>query len=431
MTQAVIDIAYFVLHDLFQWMMYFFSLSFFLTPKYNKYLMVLVITCIGFAPPIYKIITSDNYSFFFLVFLLLAVALTGFEEKKILCVAAVGVQQLTITVLSIVSTTVIHEILGYYPTELPVYTTVTVLYTVILDVLLFVVLEFAALIWNKALKKKNTKSMGFFLLLPLGQSLFLVACIYRAKEEMNIYLLTNPYLIAAIVFSVLSDILVYLALRDNSHLQDMRFRMEQIEQEMSMQTKYYEKLSEQYTIIREYRHDIRNLVSTVTALQQESKGGAVGEELITEMNERANKLDIPIFCGNPLINTVIWQKSCEAEKAGVEFAADISIGDDMNIEKTELCSVFVNLLDNAIEEAALHKGCVSVSSQFKSGVLFIEATNTTDKVISDKSKVRTSKSGNHGLGTEIIKKIAEKYNGTYVLTADGKIAKSTVSLCAL
>ena len=431
MSQTVIDIAYFLFHDLLQWMSYFFFLTFFLTPKYNKFIMVLIVTCIGFLPPVYKIIKTDNLSFFVLLLFLLAVALTSFQEGKIICVTAVFVQQLVTCAVCIAASTIIHEILGYYPTETAVHTPITILYVVILDVVLYVAMGFAAMIWNKVLKKKNTKSLGLFFLLPLGQALFLVSCIYRAKEEMDTYLMTNPYLVAAVVFSAISDILVYIALRDNSNLQDMRFRMEQIEQEMAMQTKYYENLSEQFAVIREYRHDIRNLVSTVLALRQDDKSNTTKDELIAEMEERSDNLDIPIYCQNTLINAVIWQKSHEAKEAGISFSVDIDICENLNIDKTDCCSVFVNLLDNAIEEAGRNSGFVSIRSAYKSGILFIETINTTDKIISKSSKVHTSKSGNHGLGVEIIKKIAEKYNGTYVLSADGEIAKSSVSLCII
>lgn len=83
-----------------------------------------------------------------------------------------------------------------------------------------------------------------------------------------------------------------------------------------------------------------------------------------------------------------------------------------------------------MEEAAKHEdnSFVTVTIRRKAGLLFIETTNNTDMTIDTEDKPKTKKTGDHGHGTDIINRIVEKYNGAYVLNADGNTARSVVSL---
>lgn len=60
---------------------------------------------------------------------------------------------------------------------------------------------------------------------------------------MDKYLLTNPYLIVAVVVALLSDFLMYHALKENSHVQEMKQTIALLENEMQLQLKYYDDLA--------------------------------------------------------------------------------------------------------------------------------------------------------------------------------------------
>lgn len=425
---TIITILYFLLHDVFQWLSYYAVLFFMLTPKYNRLYIILIPFAIAFSKPIYPLLNNKYVSPFILFGLLILTSLICFREKKPVCLAAVAASQITLAAACVICNLVIYNILGYYPTEVLPYTWTTIIYILSIDIFLWLCYSVMLLLWNRLLKRKNTKSLAYFWLFPVGQMIFFWAYIFRAWEDIDKFILSNPYIIAAIVVSVVSDILMYKALKQNSRAQEMKQTISQLESEMKMQLKYCDALAEQYTEIREYRHDIRNLVASAKSL---SLAGKTEERdmLLDDMEERANNLYVPIYCSDPLVNAVLWQKETDAKKKNVDFTVNMDIAEQFIMEKIDICSLLTNILDNAIDEAAAtEQGRVTLTVIRKAGVLFIDTQNNTNRVIDKNVILKSQKSGNHGYGTVIIKKIAEKYNGCFTLTADGVYAHLVVSL---
>ncbi|MGN1422384.1 MAG: hypothetical protein ACI4XA_03330, partial [Oscillospiraceae bacterium] len=233
--QLVIDILYFFVHDVFQFLSYFMVLTLMLTPKYKRGYIVLFPFMIAFCKPVFKLLDDRILSPLLLFGLMIFMALTAFKEKKRVCLAAIALTQLSLSPISILCTICVYDILGYVPTEIHPYTWATIVYTVTLDIIVWITFSFLIIIWNKLLKRKNVKSLGYFWLFPVGQMLFFWACLFRVWQDIDIYLTTNPYLIAAVVFSFVSDILMYRVLKENSRVQDMKQTISELEKEMEMQ----------------------------------------------------------------------------------------------------------------------------------------------------------------------------------------------------
>lgn len=428
--QLLIDILYFIFHYVFQWLSYFIILTIMLTPKYNRAYIVLFPFAIAFCKPIFPLLDDNNFSTFILFGMLLFTALTAFKEKKRVCLAAIAASMLTIVLMSVAASLVVYDMLGYYPTEVFPCTWESVIYTIILDVVLWIMYGILILVWNRLIKKKSIKTLGYFWLFPIGQIAFFCACMFRAKEDMDVYLLTNPYLIAAMLLSVVSDLLMYRAIKENSRVQDMKQTISQLESEMELQLKYYDALAEQYDEIREYRHDIRNLIASVEALSMTESSASEREALLCDMEKKADSMTIPMYCADPLVNAVLWQKSTEAKRKNVDFHVCMDISEKMGMERIDVCSLLVNLLDNAIDEAAAEEnGSARITVKRKAGLLFIETANSTKRIISpDSERPKSDKKGDHGHGIDIIEKILSKYGGCYGLRADGKTAHTAVSL---
>ena len=429
--QVLIDITYYLLHDVFQWISYFFIISAFLTPKYNRALIVLIPSVIGLFPPVYKLLLGKNTGTFMMIGMLTVVALTAFKEKKRICLFAVAVEQLGIGFMAVVTTSIVYDILGYYPTEVFPYTWVSVIYTVILDILLYCCFGLILLVWNKQLKRRHIKSVGYFWMFPFGQMMFFFACVYRAWQDMGTYILSNNILIIALIISVISDIILYFGLKQNDRVQDMERSMAEMEKQMQAQLEYYNSLTEKFAEIREYRHDINNIVAVAESLLNEDISRSDGEAMLSEIKERAAKTSVPMFCSNPIINTVIWQKQQEAGQLGIEFSAEIDVAESFPFDKIDICSLFANLLDNAIREASSCKnGFVRLFAGRKSGVVFVTAENSSEREIKQGAKPKTTKNDGsfHGSGLDIIEKITAKYGGSFTLSAEKGTAVASAAL---
>lgn len=154
--------------------------------------------------------------------------------------------------------------------------------------------------------------------------------------------------------------------------------------------------------------------------------------LLEELKEKTANAKMPVFSGNPTVNAILYHKQQTAKELGAEFRVNIPMSEDFPFERSDICSVFANLLDNAIREVSgAAEGFIEVGASRSMGLLLIEVRNSTSKVLnSEKGKPASDKSEpqKHGLGLEIVGNIAEKYDGKFLLTAENGTARAIVSL---
>ena len=157
-----------------------------------------------------------------------------------------------------------------------------------------------------------------------------------------------------------------------------------------------------------------------------------GRMLLEELKEKTANAKMPVFSGNPTVNAILYHKQQTAKELGADFRVNIPMSEDFPFERSDICSVFANLLDNAIREVSgAAEGFIEVGASRSMGLLLIEVRNSTSKVLnSEKGKPASDKSEpqKHGLGLEIVGNIAGKYDGKFLLTAENGTARAIVSL---
>lgn len=430
--QLIIDILSYLLREVFQSTFLVAVLIAMLTPKYNKYLLfigmsaadlLLLALTKAFLPSELSIVVCALTVFFI-------PALLFFKDKKIRCFFAAAIEFTYMILSDALGSAYVFHVLNYYPYTMEKMTWVAVLSTVIFDIVFFPPLILIVFIWNRKLKNYHTKSMRLFALFPLGQTFFIAACTYPTWETGSLYdAFNNPYAPVAVLISVISDIMMFIALKDNNNLEAAKARAARAEMEMELQLQYYNELTEKMTEIREYRHDINNLVSAAEALITESSS-AVSREFISEMKQKAEDMRLPVYSNNEIVNTVLWKKEQEADRLNVKFTVKANINEDFPLDKTDICSLFANLIDNALREASKTENrFVEVIWGRDHGLIIIEVINSVCEVKELGGKQpKSSQKGDHGHGMEIVKKIAEKYNGTFVFEIKEGRAQAAVSL---
>lgn len=124
-----------------------------------------------------------------------------------------------------------------------------------------------------------------------------------------------------------------------------------------------------------------------------------------------------IWCKNIVINILLEDKEQIAHKYGITFTAVLDIPENLTISPTALCSVFANLLDNALEAAEqIESGekWISVKATVIAGFLVLKVENTCQPADNRRNprKIFKKKTGEvHGIGLHIVKRTAEKYGG--------------------
>lgn len=428
--QQIINVLHFFLRNVFGNFMYYVFLTGLLTPKYNKWLTISVLT---FLSTIMYCIVGDMgayVNFASLAVFMITAAFTLYKDKKRYCVFAISYFFVIILVSDMLISALMLYAYGHYPAKAEIIDWNAVICASIIDVHMIIAISFSVLLWNRLMRKQNIKSLGMFLLFPLSQ-IFFVATFAKGTWENNaFYAYSEPLLIVSIALSLIADIVMYFALKDNSNMNSMRRRLEEIENEMEQQLKYYDAIAEKYTEIREYRHDILNLVSISEIMLEKKLSESESKAYINEMKKKAEALEVPIYCNNPLVNAVLWQKQQAAEKSGTEFRTSIEPSEDFPIDRIDICSLMVNLVDNALRECENCKNpFVQIEVSRKINMLFISVKNSCMALKKEGTrKLPTTKNGDHGYGMEIINKIAEKYNGDFAFTAENNIADASVML---
>lgn len=166
------------------------------------------------------------------------------------------------------------------------------------------------------------------------------------------------------------------------------------------------------------RHEWKNYVSALQLLQQQGDLEGLGSYL-KEMDGRLDKLAPQQYTGNFAVNTILQSTAARAETLSVSFNAAASVPPALSIDMGDLCSLLLNLLDNALEGASKvpDPGAreVECTLRIKQGYLAIKCENTYAGHLShdEHGQLQTTKADGdgHGFGLTSIKAIAEKYGG--------------------
>lgn len=120
-----------------------------------------------------------------------------------------------------------------------------------------------------------------------------------------------------------------------------------------------------------------------------------------------------------ILDTILEQKKEKAESEGIEVRvqADRIVG--LPFSDMEICTLFSNLLDNAIEACEKiedDRRWVAIQITRKSGMLYLTISNSIkDRPAEQEGKLITNKQNHqlHGYGIKSVQKIVRKYEGDF------------------
>ena len=196
---------------------------------------------------------------------------------------------------------------------------------------------------------------------------------------------------------------------------------------------YFNDINEKYSRIRMLRHDMKNHLSAALLLLNEGRTEEAREYLSTLADGMADSKPV-VKTGVNALDMLIWNKLSQADQTGIKvkmvFRDDYS---DTSISAYELCSVYGNLLDNAIEAVSKLEDedrYIDFKAVRQMDMLCIFCENRYLNVNRENGRFLSTKAdpAEHGLGLRQIEHIAKKYNGTVDITAEDGIFSVSVLL---
>lgn len=174
-----------------------------------------------------------------------------------------------------------------------------------------------------------------------------------------------------------------------------------IKQYLEEQVKQYEYLNEREKETKKFRHDIRGHLYFLNKLKKEEKNQEF-EEYFQDIIGKVDDLGNSINVGNDIVNAVLNKSYAEAESKNIKMNVRGHFPFHCNISAYNLCTIFFNLLNNAIEAAdKTEKKEIWVICQYTEKVIIVEIGNYyCDSNKLDKNRLQTTKGEKeyHGWG---------------------------------
>lgn len=175
--------------------------------------------------------------------------------------------------------------------------------------------------------------------------------------------------------------------------------------------------------LREFKHDLKNYLLPLQEAMEtmlQSEMAKVWEKI----NQKIEDVQTLIQTGNSYVDSMINTKITLARSEKVDVKCTI-LSKMEGIDDLEFCSVFGNLMDNAIEaeRKVTEKKEIIIFVEEKMGYLRLEIQNKIEKsVLNENSSLNTTKkdTSSHGIGHKSIKRTMQKVGGAlkYYETGD-------------
>ena len=222
-----------------------------------------------------------------------------------------------------------------------------------------------------------------------------------------------------ILLSVITFIIFRLIIVEFKRRKILKDNISILEKQMIMQHKYYDGIKRYQEKTRRINHDIKNHLNIINRLiiKREYEHA---KNYVNNINKKMMEDEIERVTNNKIIDAILFNKIETCKSKNIELDLDIKLPEKINIEDFDICVLYGNLLDNAIEaceriEDGSQNKYIKLKSMIKGDSLFINIRNTIDKNLNlECEKFLTSKKdkANHGIGLENIKRSIKKYDGS-------------------
>lgn len=148
---------------------------------------------------------------------------------------------------------------------------------------------------------------------------------------------------------------------------------------------------------------------------------------LAAMGHDMKKVKSSYICDNKLVNAILTHKFADAESAGINVGFSGNLPEHLNIRDIDLCSLLVNMLDNAIE-ACKKLPCgkeknMDIVLGMKNDFIYFSVSNPSVEapyIQDDKWLTSKEDKAKHGYGISILQKITQNYDGAFdIISSEG------------
>lgn len=279
--------------------------------------------------------------------------------------------------------------------------------------------HFALGLYKRVRFKEAMPSQAKFMLVPASQFVLIMTCIIFGYNNGMVAPEMDPYIViiffAAAVICISADLFLFFTLRDMDKKAELELQLRLMEQSQLSDYEQYKTVDNLYRREREFRHDINNKLITAQSLLNQ---GATQElsAFLQEISGTVARHRYVEYCENSLINTVLNNKIDMARFLGIQVETETWVG-KLSLPGTELCSLFSNILDNAVEACKAlppeREKRIRLTVRVQNSYLIVSCKNTALHGPEERKDTAGpgKKVSDRGWGLGILNRMAQQYDG--------------------
>ena len=201
--------------------------------------------------------------------------------------------------------------------------------------------------YRRRIKWINVKNSAVFTILISIDTIIVLAIvnIYQSvtKEENKIlFAIITVFVIMGMLFQLATVLLLYSA---NDVYEENASLMKKY---LNDQKKHYEYLEKREEETKKFRHDVRNHMQMLYYLQKRKQYDEI-DKYLELLNGRIEEFANSLTVNNSIVDAIINKFHAEAIAKGIKLHVKGKLPVICNIDAYDLCTVFSNVLSNALE----------------------------------------------------------------------------------
>ena len=279
---------------------------------------------------------------------------------------------------------------------------------------------------DEAVKKKQVKWYIFWSFSALVYLYIVIYCFIQKKIDASVL---GMAFIANVVFLIFIFILYFVYLHTVKKVELQKKEIELLKEKNRSQMEEYQEINSLHQQVRKIYHDLKNHVLIADRMQTSELKEMYLEDLESYFSEYLLKPD----SGNEILDILIQKKHeiCRKKQIRFEYDVEFSKGAFMNL--VDVGTIFVNIIDNAIEACeqmeeskrriSLFVGSVEMFIVIKVSNPFLEVRKVGKQLFSMKRRFDKP-----GLGLVCLEDTLKKYDGTFCYNVKDNLFEITIMI---
>lgn len=285
----------------------------------------------------------------------------------------------------------------------------------IIIIIVFCIIKFFRITFINNLSADASLYIHMNIIFGFSSTIFPLFIVILYKNEIESSLLLFVITIVAYMNIVISIISIVSFIK-NKNEKD-KYYLESIvkDETLKLQEDYYQKLIDNYAGLRNIKHDIKAHYHVMYKLLENNKHDDA-KEYLENIFEKISSVDV-YSTNNLYISSILNSFDQTFKDNHINFDFSYNVNSVINIDNMDICSLFYNLVINAIEanlKLSNNRYIILNVVNIKNNLLIKILNPISDiKEIEYIQERKSSKNDaeNHGIGLQKIDEIVSKYNG--------------------